>query len=528
MVERGAGRGASPTVDELDAAARTLLEGGRVTSLLPDPEPWRGRATAGHPWAAILVAAALDVHDPDDPEVERLLERATEELGAAGDRLGVATVHFVRGLIVARRGHYDQAVERWNRCLDEAGDEVRTPQLLALLSLESYLAGDFSGALARVEEAFGRAVEAGSDAEAARAALYLALYTFTKGDLRRAERLMDEASSRFERAGAGERPDGEPVLVALRAQLVALRGDLAAARRLFDRAERLADEQQAWWYQRLLLARRAEAMALQPDLVEVAELRARLDAVPAVPDATTEVIVERAKGMAAAAAGDPDEAEAHLRQAIAMRASRLERARSHLVLGELLLAFGDLAEAAEALHEARQQLLESDSAYWQARALWLLARADPAHAARWEAIARTFDDGDVAYRVLFAPPGGMRVSLVDGPAVEIGGRPVAFATRNAELATLALALAGDEGLDAVGLARCLWPDAGADRLRPRLRTMLWHVRTALGSESWRVVRRGDRLVLDLAGAVVEVDDDGRSPGRTGELGRILDALQPDR
>jgi tetratricopeptide (TPR) repeat protein len=527
VAERGLGTGESPTVEDLDQRARLLLEAGRALHLLPDPEPWRGDATVGHPWAALLVAASLDARHPGDASVGSLLDRAHEEFVADEDVVGAAATHFVRGVVFSRRGCYDEAVGLWNRCLAEGGDELRTPQLLTFLSLESYLAGDLTAALARAGEGFGAAVEAGSERAAAWAALYLAMYSFAKGDLRRTECRVDEASARFERRGEADRPDGFPVLVALRAQLAALRGDAEVARRLFDQAEQAADELDATWYHRILLARRAESMALLHEREEIERVRRRLDALAPVGDAVTEAIVERSKGMAATAAGDPDSAEQHLERAIAMPASRIEASRARLALGELLVAFGDLDRAVEVLGRAHAELASSDSGYWQARALWLLARADLDHALRWEAMARTFDDGDVAYRVLFAPPGGLRISLMDGPAVEIGGRPIAFATRNAELSVAVLALAGPTGVGADELARHLWPAAEPERLRPRLRTMLWHVRSALGAEAWRLTRRDDRLVLDLAGAVLERPTDGSPVGGVGDLGRILEALLPE-
>ncbi|MEZ5143633.1 MAG: hypothetical protein R2726_14110 [Acidimicrobiales bacterium] len=497
--------------------------------LLPEPEPWRGDATAGHPWAAVLVAAVLGDAEPDALEAAALLDRADEEFRSQGDQVGAATVCFVRGLRCGREGRYRAAVQWWNQCLAAGGDAVRTPQLLSFLSLESYLAGDLAAALCRIEDAFGEAVEVGSDREAARALLYLSMFAFTKGDLRRVERLLEQAAARFEQAEETNRPEGLPILVSLQGQLAGLRGDLDAARRLFDRADRLSVELATPWYDRILVARRAETMALQHDSHDIEELRRRLDDLPpAAADTSTEGIIERSKGMAATAAADPDAAEAHLRRALAMPASRVEHVRAKLALGELLVAFGDLHEATEVLRATQQELVAAGATYWQARCLWFLAKADPEHAARWEAMARTFDDGDVAYRVLFAPPGGMRISLVDGPAVEIGGRPVTFATRNAELTVVALALAGPAGLAADDLAACLWADAAPGRLRPRLRTMLWHIRTALGSESWRLTRRDDRLVLDLAGAVVQTGDGDRPVGADHrELRRIIETLLPD-
>jgi DNA-binding SARP family transcriptional activator len=101
-------------------------------------------------------------------------------------------------------------------------------------------------------------------------------------------------------------------------------------------------------------------------------------------------------------------------------------------------------------------------------------------------------------------PVGLRIEVIGPPSVRIDGVPVRFATRHAELAVYLLALAGPAGIDAGTMGRWLWPSAPPHRWGPRLRTLLWQVRSALADEAWRLRRQGPAVVLDLARAEVDV------------------------
>lgn len=117
--------------------------------------------------------------------------------------------------------------------------------------------------------------------------------------------------------------------------------------------------------------------------------------------------------------------------------------------------------------------------------------------------------GGVAYVVSVALS-GLRIVLFHPRSVELGGEPVRFPTRHAELAVHLLAMAAPHGMPAESLCEWLWPDAGPRR-GPRLRTLLWQVRAALGDEAWRVQRRGRSLALEVGGAQVELLDEATLP-----------------
>ncbi len=120
----------------------------------------------------------------------------------------------------------------------------------------------------------------------------------------------------------------------------------------------------------------------------------------------------------------------------------------------------------------------------------------------------------------------LSVRLAEPLEVVLHGAPVQFATRHAECAVYLLALKGDEGMMAFDLGMSIWPGAPPHKRGPRIRTLLWQVRIALGEDSWRVQRRGPVVVLDMIDAdlVVGIDlDPGVGLGRDGS-----DRLHPDQ
>ena len=521
--EREGHAAARRSLEDLEAIGRAVLVG-RWSNVPVDDAERSDPALLDRPWAALGVVAGLVERDPTDPEVTGLIAVADQAFVAAGDDVGRAAAALVAARQASREARYPEALAAWRSALDLGGDAVDALPLLANLSMEHYLRGDLGRALAASEEAYARAAEVGRSAAAARSLVFAALYAFGIGDLRRTEHLVGLGERAFVDVGADEPRFELPVLPITRGQLAGLRGDVEAARACFATARRLTAEVGAEWLGRILWARMAETMALLGVREDATELRAQLEDLPALPDDGVIAMVERARGMAALVADDPDAAESHLRTAITLPSSIVEQARARLALGEALVQFGDLTEAVEVLQAARGQLEAIGASYWRARCLAVLAQADVEHRTRWDLAARAIDDGDVAYRVLFAPPGGVRFDLSGHRAIEVGGRPVSFATHNAELAVYALVLAGPAGVGTGALAHSLWPDAEESRLGPRVRTMLWHIRTALGPEAWRLERHGDRLVLDLAGAVVDGDGDGSLLETWPDVQRVLGDL----
>lgn len=106
---------------------------------------------------------------------------------------------------------------------------------------------------------------------------------------------------------------------------------------------------------------------------------------------------------------------------------------------------------------------------------------------------------------MFARPGGLRVRVGSVPALKVDGEPVHLPTRHAELVIQLLAVAGPEGVPAPWLCLFTWPGTDSARSGPRLRTLLWQLRTALGPERWRIQRRGEDIVFDLGHADAAID-----------------------
>jgi hypothetical protein len=118
---------------------------------------------------------------------------------------------------------------------------------------------------------------------------------------------------------------------------------------------------------------------------------------------------------------------------------------------------------------------------------------------RARAAARATDPEPRAYPFLHAAPGQLSVSVDGTPRVCRNGERIVFITRHAELAVVVLALAGLQGVDATKLGAALWPNAPGGRRGPRLRTMFWQIRNALGPDAWRLVRTDGVVSLDLSG-----------------------------
>jgi hypothetical protein len=92
----------------------------------------------------------------------------------------------------------------------------------------------------------------------------------------------------------------------------------------------------------------------------------------------------------------------------------------------------------------------------------------------------------------------LEIEVLGAGRVLVAGTAATFTSTQAFLVLAALALAPRGTLHWEVLVNRLWPDASAERGRASLRAALWEARRALGPEGWRVQRKGDLLVLDLA------------------------------
>jgi hypothetical protein len=179
--------------------------------------------------------------------------------------------------------------------------------------------------------------------------------------------------------------------------------------------------------------------------------------------------------------------------------------RALLHLGEQLAARGSIKRALDAGRAACERFVKMGSAYWAARAAMFLAANDAERADAWRFTAFELSSGDPAFARMFARPGGLRVRVGSVPALEVDGEPVHLPTRHAELVIQLLAVAGPEGIPAFWLCLFTWPGTDSARSGPRLRTLLWQLRTALGPERWRIQRRDEDIVFDLGHADVTID-----------------------
>lgn len=96
------------------------------------------------------------------------------------------------------------------------------------------------------------------------------------------------------------------------------------------------------------------------------------------------------------------------------------------------------------------------------------------------------------------------ISVIGPGSVTLGGEPVRFATRHAELAIYLLALAGADGMGRDELIGALWPGVESRAARPRLRTALWQIRRALCDHAWRIERERGLVVLALDGVNLDL------------------------
>jgi len=205
-----------------------------------------------------------------------------------------------------------------------------------------------------------------------------------------------------------------------------------------------------------------------------------------------------AVGVAAAAAGELEAAEAVLRQVLRDCRPVLEHARTQLLLGEILSGSGRGVEAAPLLRDAARVFRTAGARYWAVRSHLALASLDPAKYRIPRSLAGTADDP--AYRRLVCP-GELRLVAFGPGKILNNGRPVTFCTASAARAAFLLALAGPDGMNVEELAGKLWPTAAADRqhMLGRVRTLLWDLRRGLGSHAWRVERHNVVIRMDLTG-----------------------------
>ena len=129
------------------------------------------------------------------------IECALELADGLADDETVAHVEFQASLVAERTGSWIRArshAERAKRLYERFDDRVNVARLLNNLGGLTFLLGDADGAVAKLEESFRLALDAGSDADAAQAVSSLAQVRLRTGDAATAERHAREALALLE------------------------------------------------------------------------------------------------------------------------------------------------------------------------------------------------------------------------------------------------------------------------------------------------------------------------------------------
>ena len=489
-------------LDHLDRAAVGLLSGGRVDSVEPAPVELARADFSGHPWAELVVAAALAQQHRDD-EAEALLGDAERQFGAAEERRGRGWLAHVRATIALGRGRLDRLAEHLGELKELlAGDPDFPADSLAHLGLVAFYGGDPREAILLAESALTLARSTGKRRHEGVALVYLGYFEFWRGRFTRVERLFDAAEDVY--AGMADPNDAFelPLVLAGRAALHAVRGRVEAAEHQYAAALRAAGELNIEWYEAIVLAQRAQFLASAQPRRSRDDAAGSLELLVAMGDEWWQVWAQRALGVAHTALGEHAAAEGALTEALDRSPGPQERALTLIALGSAQLAAGDPTRAAATLKQSIESAQQVDVGFLVAWAASLLARADAERADDWLGLVHEHDDGDPAYAQLLATD--LRITLLGDPGVWRGPTRVRFATRHAETALYCLTLADDHSIHDEVLAERLWPGAPANRIGGRLATLVWQIRRALGPDSWRVQRHRELLRLDCRGLDVDV------------------------
>ena len=503
MTEPGA------TVDKLEALARPLIESGRPDLLGLHPATMDWTTFRRRPWALLAVAAALIASDPRDPEALATIRSAERGFRYANDAEGLGYAAYVDGTRWLGLGEHREAASRWRDVRECLGD--RSPvstNALAHLSLAAYHAGAPMEAAAVADEAVGLARIRLDRRGEGRALVYRSLADLALGDLDRCWAASVAADVAFAETEEAVSLFEWPLVPLGRVAVHGFRGEYEAGQ--LEACEALSRARRVGivWYQGIALAMRAEFCAPADPPKAVADARRALELLRATGDQWWENAALRALGSATALAGHPSGAVRLLEEAITSSPSPFENARCCLALAEVLVANGQISDAQPLLHHSRTVFHEAGAKLVLCQTLRLLAATSPERAPTFRAEAGAMATDDAAYdRVLDTgwPEAAVRITVrcMEPLSVAIDGEELSFMTENARRALFILALSGSAGLHQEELSEHLWPGAPATRVGQRLRTLLWQVRKALGSEAWRLERRGSVVVLNPIN--VEVD-----------------------
>lgn len=497
-------------VDELDRVAVSLIADGRPARLAGQLPALRDVEFGGHPWAALLVAAALQaVATGDDARVGELLVSAEDDFGRVGEQRGFGFVAYVRGLGALGRGNLADAAVWWRRAREYFGEDggPLDERALANLGLAEYHEGNLQHALLTTEQALVLARRHHNRRAEGMSLLYLGFFSLWAGDFGRADTLLSAARTVYgEISDPFDRAEW-PLVEAACGVLHALRRDQPCAEAAFTAALEASENVQTPWFTAMIRALRAEFCAQWQPARSLTDARAAFDFLAGViGDEWWCRWARRAVAVADMHVGNLDAAGHALESLLREPLNPIERAGTLVMLGECRWRARSTAEALDALHEALRLADSTGSRYLQARALCLLAEVDHEHRDRWRDRALVAMTRDPAYRALLTSHTPLRINAFGPGRILVGDRPATFATRHAKAAVFILAFAGNDGVNAETLAEHLWPNVSSTAWHGRVRTLLWQIRQALGEEAWRLERRGTIVQLDLAGSTFDVDE----------------------
>ncbi len=490
---------------ELDRLAPVALTTGLPARLVGSVDELLDRDLVGHPWSQLLAAAACHDAYRGDPRAMAMFELAWAAFGAAGDDEALGVAANVRANIALGHGDIPGAVAWWRRAEALLGRQSDIAiSAAAHGSLDSYAKGDLVGAEQQARDALLLADAAGNQGDSITPLVYLGFYAFCLGDFERATQLFRAAEGVT--ATLSETRNELALVEGFSGVIDAVRGRQAEADRYFARGLARAEADEVPWYSVMVRTLRADYTARwAPHRSLVDARRAQREALE-LGDDWWHALARYSEGAALAELGDLVTARSVLEGVVLDLTNPIERAFARLELGEVLLGLSDRPAARAVLEEARAAFEAAGARYWATRASLAMGSADRDRGGRWLRLARSTAAADPAYDRLFAPSHALQIKVLGHPAVLLDGQRVDFLTRHAELATYLLAIAGPAGLSAEDLSSALWPGVDERRAGPRLRTLLWQVRNALGREAWRVQRRRGLVLLDLTGVDVDLRD----------------------
>ena len=496
--------------EALDREARTMVVESRAETLLPLLHHLITLDLSDLPFAQLLVALVANADVPKRTQLTfAMLDEATATFSARPDADGEAIAAWVRGNVLLGLGDVAGAARAWKRAADlDPTTDLVEDMSLANLAYASYgVSGNVDEALHLAAAAVGSARARDHGRGEGLALVYTAYLQIMSGRFAQAEEALATAAEAFGRANQDDGPPYEwPLVYAGIGALAGLRGLPEQADTEFLRGVLLARHLENPWYEAIVRTLRADHTMHFDSRRAHVDCRWALHEFEDVTDRWWGTIVLRVRADAALAAGEVEASRQLALGALERLENPVERGRCLVSLSRALLASDDQNGAAQRADEAVRSLEPTGASFLLCEALLLLADCDPLRAPDAIERARELSTDDTAYARLWAARPNLRTQVLGRAVVCVGSVPVRFRTTRAELLVLMLTVAGGRAIDAGQVAAALWPEGAGTKVASNLSTATYDARQALGSEAWRLHRRGSQLWLDLDGAFVDLDD----------------------